>query len=175
MKVYVASSWRNPQQPEVVAAIRALGHEVYDFRNPHATSDRENGAKGKGFHWTEIDPNWRNWTPSELRTALGTPRAVEGFHSDYDALKWCDTCVMVPGETAGRSMHLELGFAAGLGKRTIILLSSGEPELMYKIADHIAVNLDELASILTLESDKHPRRAFCSCGEAWCKICMGTL
>lgn len=33
-KIYVASSWRNPYQPEVVAALRKTGYEVYDFRNP---------------------------------------------------------------------------------------------------------------------------------------------
>ena len=33
-KIYVASSWRNPYQPEVVAALKKAGHEVYDFRNP---------------------------------------------------------------------------------------------------------------------------------------------
>ena len=33
-KIYVASSWRNKYQPEVVAALRKAGHEVYDFRNP---------------------------------------------------------------------------------------------------------------------------------------------
>jgi hypothetical protein len=34
MKLYVASSWRNARQPEVVARLREAGHEVYDFRNP---------------------------------------------------------------------------------------------------------------------------------------------
>ena len=33
-RIYVASSWRNKYQPEVVAALRKAGHEVYDFRNP---------------------------------------------------------------------------------------------------------------------------------------------
>lgn len=33
-KIYVASSWRNSIQAEIVAALRAEGHEVYDFRNP---------------------------------------------------------------------------------------------------------------------------------------------
>ncbi len=33
-KIYVASSWRNKYQPEVVAALRKAGHKVYDFRNP---------------------------------------------------------------------------------------------------------------------------------------------
>lgn len=33
-KIYVASSWRNPFQQEVVNILRDLGHEVYDFKNP---------------------------------------------------------------------------------------------------------------------------------------------
>ena len=32
MKIYVAASWRTETQPEVVDALRANGHEVYDFR-----------------------------------------------------------------------------------------------------------------------------------------------
>ena len=55
MKIYVASSWRNPEQPEVVTALRSLSYEVYDFRNP--------GDGKSGFGWREIDPNWLNWTP----------------------------------------------------------------------------------------------------------------
>jgi len=45
-KIYVASSWRNKYQPEVVAALRKAGHEVYDFRNP----DDNPG----GFHWADV-------------------------------------------------------------------------------------------------------------------------
>ena len=33
-KIYVASSWRNEFYPEVVAKLREVGHDVYDFRNP---------------------------------------------------------------------------------------------------------------------------------------------
>ena len=44
-KIYVASSWRNKYQPEVVAALRAAGHEVYDFRNPEHNPG--------GFHWAD--------------------------------------------------------------------------------------------------------------------------
>ena len=50
MKLYVASSWRNLNQPTVVELLRKCGHEVYDFRNP-APGDN-------GFHWEEIDPDW---------------------------------------------------------------------------------------------------------------------
>jgi len=44
-RIYVASSWRNPYQPEVVAALRKAGHEVYDFRNPEDNPG--------GFHWAD--------------------------------------------------------------------------------------------------------------------------
>lgn len=43
-KIYVASSWRNPYQPEVVAALRKAGHQVYDFRNP------EDNPGGRSAH-----------------------------------------------------------------------------------------------------------------------------
>ena len=56
-RIYVASSWRNPYQPEVVAALRKAGHEVYDFRNP-----KDNPG---GFHWADVDENWQDWQPEE--------------------------------------------------------------------------------------------------------------
>jgi hypothetical protein len=37
--------WRNPLQAGVVAVLRAAGHEVYDFKNPHAGNH--------GFHWSD--------------------------------------------------------------------------------------------------------------------------
>ena len=47
MKIYVASSWRNERQPEVVRCLRQRGHEVYDFRHPTPGDF--------GFRWSEID------------------------------------------------------------------------------------------------------------------------
>ena len=34
MKIYLASSWKNTDQPDLVEALRNAGHDVYDFRNP---------------------------------------------------------------------------------------------------------------------------------------------
>lgn len=51
MKIYVASSWRNIYQQDIVLFFRNEGHEVYDFKNP---SEGDNG-----FHWSEIDEGWR--------------------------------------------------------------------------------------------------------------------
>lgn len=140
MKVYVASSWREVLQPAVVTALRAYGHEVYDFRNP---TDQYSG-----FSWSDIDPEWINWDSYQFVKALNHPIADRGFQVDLKAMEWCDTCVLVVPETAGRSSHLELGWCAGAGKLTIILVTEGEPELMYKLADHIVTSLRELREIL---------------------------
>ena len=34
-KIYVASSWRNSYQQDVVSFLRNEGHEVYDFTHPN--------------------------------------------------------------------------------------------------------------------------------------------
>ena len=53
-----------------------------------------------------------------------------------------DTCVLVL--PCGRSAHLEAGFFVGVDKKLIILLSDGEPELMYSMADLICTSLGEV-------------------------------
>ena len=135
MKVYVASSWRNRTQPLVVETLRAWGHEVYDFRHPYIGND--------GFQWAEIDPQWERWSPQQFIQALTSDLAYDGFQSDAKALRDTDAVVMVM--PCGRSSHLELGWAAGAGKPTAILLDGPcEPELMYKLAGFITTNLAEI-------------------------------
>ena len=137
-KIYVASSWRNGHQPRVVAILREAGHEVYDFRNP---------CEGdKGFHWSDIDPKWQSWTKEHYRCALHHPVAESGFESDMDAMEWADVFVGVM--PFGRSASLEMGWAAGHGKKTILLLADGEPELMVKMLDHICCNTTEVLNAL---------------------------
>lgn len=120
--IYVASSWRNEIQPDVVAALRTFGHEVYDFRNP---------VSGKrGFAWSHIDPNWEKWKPDEYRLALEHPIAKEGYKFDREALDRCDVCLLVL--PLGRSASWEFGYACGRGKEGAILMTEAfEPELMY--------------------------------------------
>ena len=138
MRVYVASSWRNEAQPSVIRLVRSLGHEVYDFRNP---------AEGvHGFQWSQIDPLWKGWDAAAFRESLEDPIAVDGFRLDMDALRWCDACVLVL--PCGRSAHLELGWAVGAGKLTVAYLVDGEPELMYRMVDHLCVSVDELTAVL---------------------------
>lgn len=126
MKIYVASSWRNPFQPAVVEALRADGHVVYDFRHPKPGDE--------GFRWTEIDEGWESWDSARYVKALSHPVAEAGFKSDKDALDWCDACVLVL--PCGRSAHLELGYVAGAKKRTAILMPNPEVPMTSGIGGH---------------------------------------
>lgn len=138
-RIYVASSWRNERQPEVVARLREAGHDVYDFRNPpHGDS---------GFAWRQIDPDFENWSPEKYRELLTrSPIAAYGFLSDMRGMMWADTCVLV--QPCGRSAHLELGWCAGAGKRTMVLLAEGEPELMVLLANDLCLSIDEVVENL---------------------------
>ena len=153
-KVYVASSWRNMHQPFVVEALRVAGHEVYDFKNP---------AEGnQGFHWSEIDPEYESWSSAQFIEALEHPIAEAGFRSDFGAMRWADTCVLVL--PSNRSAHIEAGWMAGQHKRLVILLpeSNERPELMYKIAQRgnivttIADMLEALGDGVPLFAGVHP-------------------
>ena len=130
----MASSWRNIVQPNVVRILMEAGHEVYDFRNPH--------QKEGGFHWSDVDPDWEKWSSDKFIDELEHPLASKGFKTDMEGLDWADAVVMVM--PCGSSSHLELGYAVGKNKRTIILLSQSEPELMYKMADYVVTDVVQM-------------------------------
>lgn len=146
-RIYIASSWRNSIQPDIVAALRVAGHEVYDFRNPapgqHGFAWRDCGGEAA----TEGPGTGAKTIPSYLE-AIRSDRAAEGFALDKAALDWCDTCVLVL--PCGRSAHLELGYAAGQGKDTYVLLHEDkfEPELMYLLNTAIVTHIDEAISMM---------------------------
>lgn len=145
MKIYVASSWRNDRQPLIVSLLKEAGYTVYDFRHP---------VKGNnGFHWEEIDKNWQHWTLKEYKKALSHQIANEGFLYDYSAMEEADACVLVL--PCGRSAHIEAGYFVGARKKLLILLSDREHEveLMYKMADHICLNIKELLDKLKEENN----------------------
>lgn len=141
-KIYVASSWRNQIQQDIVLLLRKAGHAVYDFRNP---------VPGKnGFAWGEVNRDWLQWTPEQFARDLysGHPVIERGFARDKEALDWADTCVLVL--PCGRSAHLEAGYSAGQGKKTIFFLHPDkfEPELMYRLGDACVTTTSALLAAL---------------------------
>lgn len=152
--VYVASSWRNPLQQQVVQALAAQGLSHYDFRNPEHNN--------QGFSWLDVqtdprDPEQNRETPPKgqdlvsarrFREMLDHRAAQNAFNLDFDALQEAQVVVMIL--PCGKSAHLELGWAAAAGKPTAILLETQtEPELMYLMADYLAPTIPALMAWLT--------------------------
>lgn len=150
MRIYVASSWRNHMQTAVVHALKSVGHEVYDFKNPEPNT---------GFHWSEVGMESYNRETnsdvpvSEYFEGIDHPRAVEGFGSDMAAMEWADTCLLVL--PCGRSAHLELGWFVGQGKQTVILLGDEmvTPELMYRMVDVMLPTFNDMLGWAGVQPD----------------------
>jgi hypothetical protein len=141
MKIYVASSWRNPLQPTIVSALREFGHDVYDFRHPKKDDD--------GFTWKQVGAPTAfvdKVAPDVWRQMLEHPRAVESYEADIGHVRWCEAIVYVL--PCGRSASFEFGYAMGQGKQGyVVAFDDTEPELMFREAI-ILTNMGELAEAL---------------------------
>ena len=145
MKIYVASSWRNPNLDSIVDILRQAGHIVYNFKETISTTE-----KTSAFNWDQIDPSWENWTSSEFAEHINDVLAVNAFEADSTAMKEAEACVLVL--PCGLSAHIEAGYMKGLGKKVFILLTLCRPELTYRIFDGLAANVQELLSMLGREN-----------------------
>jgi len=141
MRVYVASSWRNPIQPQVVADLRAAGFSVYDFRDPA----NDQGA----FKWSDLGiERPEEWSAERCIEFLSHPLAERGFRQDFDAMNAADACVLVL--PAGRSANLEAGYFVGAGKPLVVLKDQGVPDLMYKMATHVVATREAVIKAMRL-------------------------
>jgi hypothetical protein len=134
--LYLIGSLRNPEVPKIANILRAEGHEVFDQwygAGPNADDCWQEYCKNKGMNYKE---------------ALADHGAQHVYNFDRTFLTRSDTVVLVL--PAGKSGHLELGWALGQGKRGFILLD-GEPErydVMYNFATGVCLNLEELINVL---------------------------
>lgn len=132
MKIYIIGALKNPAIPEIANKLSAEGHTTFaDWYSPGPEADQcwqaYERTRGRGY-----------------REAVYGPHSVHAFEFDKHYLDACDAAVMVM--PAGKSGHLELGYAAGKGKRTFVLFD-GEPDrfdLMYLLAERVVFSVEEL-------------------------------
>ena len=148
-RIYVASSWRNDNQQQIVNLIRSHGHQVYDFRHPNDTPNN--------YRWDEIDPEWKKWDITQYMSALSHPIAEVGFNNGLKAMTDADICVLLL--PCGKSAHAQAGFMAGQGKKVVAaMMQPQEAELMYKLFDKVVTTPKEL--IAYLDSLDHKPKEF---------------
>ena len=151
-KIYVASSWNNKHQQQLVALIRSHGHQVYDFHHPDDQKEC--------FWWTDLDPKWKEWGLEQITKALSHPKTERGFQRHFNAIREADVCVLLL--PCGRSAHTEAGWLKGLDKKVVVLMEQPqEAELMYKLFDKVMATQEELLRYLdTIKVIKNPLPKF---------------
>jgi hypothetical protein len=136
VKVYLIGSLRNPKVPEIAQKLREHDLEVFD----------DWFAAGP-----EADDKWREYEKSRGHSyleALDGLAADHVFNFDKSHLDSSDAVVLVL--PAGKSGHLELGYAIGTGKPGYILIDDPERwDVMYRFATKVFDKVDELIQEFT--------------------------
>lgn len=119
--IYITGSLRNSQIPIIGNKLRELGQEVFD--DWHSVGP-------------EADDKWKEYEQRRgrsYREALQGYAARHVFSFDRAHLDRADAVLLVL--PAGRSGHLELGYAVGQGKKGYILLDDPDRwDVMYQFA-----------------------------------------
>lgn len=147
--IYVIGSLRNEAIPEVADSLRGVISDVFD----------DWFAAGP-----EADDYWKKYEKLRGRNyqdALKGYAANHVFSFDKSHLDRCDAAVLVL--PAGKSGHLELGYAIGSGKRCFILLDEEDIrwDVMYQFAERVFNNKEEMIEYFTVarQEDPRPRRS----------------
>jgi hypothetical protein len=147
MKVYIVGSLRNKRIPDFAGKLRSAGiADVFDdwyAAGPEADDHWQAYEKGRGHSFAE---------------ALAGRAAENVFHFDRDNLNTADAVVLVG--PAGKSAHLEAGYASGRGIPVYALLDQ-DPErfdVMYRFFDGVFLQEQPLvAALLDLQDDVDQR------------------
>lgn len=132
MNVYLIGSLSNREAIQDIAEeLRSYGHSVFDdWLAPGPEADKM---------WREFSV-YRGQSYAE---ALKDRAAQHIFEWDKEHLDEADAVVLVL--PAGKSGHLELGYAVGSGKVGYILLDGNESwDVMYAFADRVFTTRGEL-------------------------------
>lgn len=134
--IYLIGSLRNPRIPVVARELRDAALSVFDdwfSAGPDADDCWQAYEKQRGRTFTE---------------ALHGAHARTVFNFDRTHIDASDAVVLVA--PAGKSAHLELGYALGCGKPGFILLD-GEPDrfdVMYRFANGVYTSVFDLTEAL---------------------------
>ena len=131
-KIYIVGSLKNAKVQAMAVGLRKLGYDVFD--DWHAAGP-------------DADDYWQAYEKARGRSyseALAGAHAQDVFAFDKRHIDAAD--VVILALPAGKSGHLEFGYAIGSGKKGIICLD-GEPErfdVMYNFATAVVNNLEDL-------------------------------
>lgn len=146
--IYLIGSLKNPEVPKVAKMLRAvLNTEVFDHwysPGPDADDYLRDHIRFKGLSYPEAMDDW----------AVKHIFEFDKFHIDR-----AEAVVMLM--PAGKSGHLELGYAVGKGKPAYIVFDK-EPErfdVMHRFATQVFLSVEDLIRHLTKETMRREKAA----------------
>jgi nucleoside 2-deoxyribosyltransferase len=130
--LYLIGSLRNENVTALASRLRLLGIDVFD--------DWMSAGPEADDFWKKYEQDRKH----SYQEALQGHAARHVFEFDKYHLDRCDAALLVL--PAGKSGHLELGYVAGSGKPTYILLDEADVrwDVMYQFADKIFLNEGEM-------------------------------
>jgi nucleoside 2-deoxyribosyltransferase len=140
VRVYIGGSLREQNVPEAASALRQACTGVEVFDDWYAAGPKADDC------WKEYEQHReRSYTE-----ALNGYAAKNVFAFDKRNIEAADIFVLVL--PAGKSGHLELGWAIGKGKKGIILLDKDDVrwDVMYQFADLVTDDIDDVARCINL-------------------------
>jgi nucleoside 2-deoxyribosyltransferase len=130
IKIYVPSSLNIEYRLEIIDLLREVREEVCDLVFKKVSSHRNKSC---------------SWNAREHEEFLNTSFQSYNYLQRLYVMKHADMCVLVL--PCDQSAHMEAGFMVGLGKPLhIVMPGRYKPETMYKAADSINENAEELIS-----------------------------
>lgn len=142
MKVYLIGSLNNPEVLNIGNELRAAGYDVFD----------DWFAAGPG-----ADDAWRDYEHARGHSypeALNGLAAKHTFNYDFEHLNNADVAVLVL--PAGKSGHLEAGWARGRGKPLLVLLEKEHVryDVMYRFATGVSTTLTGILKLLNVLAEQ---------------------
>lgn len=135
--IYLIGSLRNPSIPTIANTLRSHRFDVFASwaaAGPHADDYWRDFERSQGYSYEE---------------ALQQPAAQHIFSFDRHWLDKATTAVLV--QPAGKSGHLELGWALGRGKKGFILLDNPDRwDVMALFADGVTTDIGRLVEWLKI-------------------------
>lgn len=143
-RIYIASSWKNKFQQQLVKELRKRGHKVYDFKHPSGRNDVpvwESVSVTQNLRSAYVEKCLKG---KDFKRMLLDRQSIKRFEEHFAAMQDADTCILLL--PAGRSSHIEAGHMNGMGKRVFVMDTSKEvtPELMYLALDDYFFDFEEL-------------------------------
>lgn len=143
-RIYIASSWKNKFQQQLVEELRKRGHKVYDFKHPYGRNDVpvwESVSVTQNLRSAYVEKCLKG---KDFKRMLLDRQSIKRFEEHFAVMQDADTCILLL--PAGRSSHIEAGHMNGIGKRVFVMDTSKEvtPELMYLALDDYFFDFEEL-------------------------------